>query len=104
MVDIGTTVPELAGHLVAADVFRPAAEFVRPIVFCCLSGGGMSRRYWDLRPAGDHTYSFARWAVRAGFPVICVDHLGTGESTLPPRAVAPLLSEVVAANDVAFRI
>jgi alpha-beta hydrolase superfamily lysophospholipase len=104
LVDIGSLLPGLSGHRVAADVFLPSAGSVRPIVFCCLSGGGMSRRYWDLRPVGDNTYSFARWAVRSGFPVICADHLGTGESTLPPRTAAPLLGDVIAANDAAFRI
>ena len=98
MVNIGTTSP---GHRVAADLFLPAAGHARPIAFCCLSGGGMSRRYWDLTP---DTYSFARWAAERGFPVISADHLGTGGSTLPPRAAAPLLGEVVAANDAAFRI
>lgn len=63
----------------------------------------MSRRYWDLRSPEDDTYSFALWMVRAGFPVITVDHLGTGESTLPDGAPAPLLGQVIAANDAAFR-
>ena len=103
MVDVGTAVPELAGHLVVADVFRPAAEFARPIAFCCLPGGGMSRRYWDLRPAGDETYSFAMRMANDGFPVISVDHIGTGDSALPVGAPTPLLRQVVAANDAAFR-
>jgi pimeloyl-ACP methyl ester carboxylesterase len=95
-VDVGTV-----GHWVAADVFLPEGGNARPVAFCCLAGGGMSRRYWDLSP---DTYSFARWAAGNGFPVICVDHLGTGGSTLPPETVAPLLSTVVTANDAAFRI
>lgn len=95
MVDIG------AGQRVAADVFLPPAGLARPIAFCCLSGGGISRRYWDLRP---ETYSFAVWASRAGFPVLCVDHIGTGDSPLSDGATAPLLGQVVAANDAAFRI
>jgi pimeloyl-ACP methyl ester carboxylesterase len=103
MVDVGTAVPGLPGHRVAADVFLPAAEFARPIAFCCLSGGGMSRRYWDLRPAGDETYSFAMRMAHDGFPVISVDHIGTGESALPVGAPTPLLWQVVAANDAAFR-
>jgi alpha-beta hydrolase superfamily lysophospholipase len=103
MVEIGTVVPNLAGHRVAAEVFLPASGPHRSIAFCCLPGGAMSYRYWDLRPAGDDTYSFALWMAGAGFPVICVDHLGTGGSVLPLDAPAPLLEEVVAANDAAFR-
>jgi pimeloyl-ACP methyl ester carboxylesterase len=100
MVDVGTAVPGLPGHRVAADVFLPAPEVARPIAFCCLPGGGMSRRYWDLRP---QTYSFAMRMADDGFPVISVDHIGTGDSALPVAAPTPLLRQVVAANDAAFR-
>lgn len=103
-IDVGTTVPSLVGRRVATDVFLPAPGRVRPIALCCLPGGGMSRRYWDLRPAGDETYSFARWMAGAGFPVIVGDHLGTGDSTLPDGAEVPLLGQVAAANDAAFRV
>lgn len=104
MVDIGAAVPGLAGHRVAAEVFLPASGPHRSTAFCCLPGGNMSLRYWDLRPAGDETYSFALWMARAGYPVISVDHLGTGGSTLPVGAAPPLLEQVVAANDAAFRM
>jgi alpha-beta hydrolase superfamily lysophospholipase len=103
MVDVGRTVPNLAGLHVAADLFVPRGEIVHPAVFCCLSGGGVSRAYWDLSVSGDQTYSFARWMAGHGFPVITVDHLGTGESLLPADMPAPLLGQVVAANDAAFR-
>jgi alpha-beta hydrolase superfamily lysophospholipase len=86
----------------AADVFAPAAE-QQPIVLCCLPGGGMSRRYWDLMPPNDHSYSFALWMVRRGITVIALDHVGTGESRLPPGH-APLLGQAIAANDAAFRL
>jgi pimeloyl-ACP methyl ester carboxylesterase len=103
MVEVGAAVPGLAGCRVAADIFVPASGPREPVVFCCLPGGAMSRGYWDLRPTGDDTYSFALWMAGAGFPVICVDHLGTGGSVLPVGAQAPLLEQVVAANDAAFR-
>lgn len=103
-VDIGAAVPGLAGHRISAEIFLPTSGPSRSVAFCCLAGGGMTRRYWDLRPAGDATYSFAQWMTDAGFPVICVDHLGTGGSALPAGAATPLLEQVVAANDAAFRI
>ncbi|HEY4459816.1 MAG TPA: alpha/beta fold hydrolase [Pseudonocardiaceae bacterium] len=92
----------VGGFTLAADVFAPAAE-PQPIVLCCLAGGGMSRRYWDLLPPNDDSYSFALWMVRRGVTVIALDHVGTGESALPPGP-APLLGRAIAANDAAFRL
>lgn len=92
----------LGGFELAADVYSPATV-PRPIVLCCLPGGGMSRRYWDLMPPNDDTYSFAQFLVRHGVTVIALDHLGTGESVLPPGR-APLLGQAIAANDTAFRL
>ncbi|MCW2889261.1 MAG: alpha/beta hydrolase [Streptosporangiaceae bacterium] len=103
-IDVGALAPGLEGYRVAADVFLPACSQVYSPAFCCLPGGGASRRYWDLRPPGDDGYSFAVHMARAGFPVICLDHLGTGESALPRPAEPPLLGQVVAANDAAFRL
>jgi alpha-beta hydrolase superfamily lysophospholipase len=85
---------------VAADVVVPSEGPYRSPVFCCLPGGGVSRRYWDV----DEERSFAAAMARAGFPVIALDHLGTGDSPLPDPAKPPLLGEVVAANDTAFRV
>ncbi len=92
----------VGGFALAADVFTPAAE-QQPIVLCCLPGGGMSRRYWDLMPPNDQSYSFALWMVRRGVTIIALDHVGTGESTFPPGR-APLLGQAIAANDAAFRL
>ena len=103
--DAGGLVPGLDGGVAAADVFMPPPGVrARPIAFCCLAGGGMSRAYWDLRVPGDDTYSFARWSAARGFPVITVDHLGVGESVLPADAAAPLLRDVIAANDAVLRV
>ncbi len=103
--DAGGLVPGLDGGIAAAEVFMPPPGVpVQPIAFCCLAGGGMSRAYWDLRVQGDDTYSFARWSAQRGFPVITVDHLGVGESVLPVGAPAPLLRDVIAANDAVLRV
>jgi len=103
--DAGGLVPGLDGCGVAADVFLPPPGIAaRPLAFCCLAGGGMTRAYWDLRVAGDDTYSFARWVARRGFPVITVDHLGVGDSTLRDGASAPLVGDVIAAEDAVFRL
>ena len=71
------------GWAMAADVFEPdpAAIPDHPVVLCCLPGGGVDRRYYDLRVASDDTYSFARHLVREGVTVVVFDHLGVGESS-----------------------
>jgi len=103
--DAGGLVPGLDGCVVAADVFLPPPGTApRPLAFCCLAGGGMTRAYWDLRVTGDDTYSFARWSAERGFPVITVDHLGVGDSTLRDGAAAPLVGDVIAAEDAVFRL
>ena len=104
-IDAGGLVPGLDGSVIAADVFLPPPGTApQPLAFCCLAGGGMSRAYWDLRVAGDDTYSFARWSAERGFPVITVDHLGVGDSTLRDGACAPLIGDVIATEDAAFRL
>ncbi|HEX4226246.1 MAG TPA: alpha/beta fold hydrolase [Pseudonocardiaceae bacterium] len=87
---------------IAADIFTPSYS-ARPIVLCCLPGGGISRTYWDLLVPDDESYSFALWMVRRGITVVALDHAGTGESTLPDGPT-PLLGQVVEANDTAFRL
>ncbi|MCU1646131.1 MAG: alpha/beta hydrolase [Nocardia sp.] len=103
VVDVGPIVPELAGQPIAATVFSPADPSGQ-IVFCCLPGGGLSRRYWDLQVPEDDSYSFARWMASRGFPVISVDHAGTGGSTLSRDGTPPLLGHVIAANHAVFSI
>lgn len=102
VVDVGALVPGLEGHQVAADLVLPVGA-VRSPAFCCLPGGGASRRYWDLQLPDDDSFSFAATMAKAGYAVISLDHLGTGESVLPEGAKAPLLGQVAAANDAAFR-
>ncbi|MEO8691907.1 MAG: alpha/beta fold hydrolase [Acidimicrobiales bacterium] len=77
---------------VVGDVFVPAADQLapRPQVLCCLPGGGMSRRYFDLAvtdPALGN-YSMARHLARQGFVVITLDHPGVGDSDRPDDGYA----------------
>lgn len=44
-------------------------------------GGGYNRRYFDLAIPGD--YSQAQWHAERGWTVVCCDHLGVGDSTIP---------------------
>ena len=74
---------------VAATVYLPAREALagRPPVMVLLPGGGYGRRYFDLPAPG---YSQAAYHARRGMVVITVDHLGAGDSTVPPAEFTDL--------------
>ncbi|HEX7097288.1 MAG TPA: alpha/beta fold hydrolase, partial [Acidimicrobiales bacterium] len=80
-----------------------ARRDVFPIVLCCVPGGGMSRRYFDLDvPAHLGEHSMARALARQGFVVVTIDHPGVGESDTPddgyeltPQRVADVNAHVV---------
>jgi len=95
-VDVSTVAP--AGvTTVVGDLHLPDGYRGTPLVLvCCLPGGGMSRRYFDLQVPDDAgNYSMARHLARAGFAVATIDHPGIGESSRPedgyelmPRTIA----------------
>jgi alpha-beta hydrolase superfamily lysophospholipase len=81
----------------AFDVFVPPRGTIpeHPVVLCCLPGGGVDRRYYDLRVPSDDTYSFGRHLAAQGVVVVTADHLGVGESS--PAPADELTVEVLAA-------
>jgi pimeloyl-ACP methyl ester carboxylesterase len=81
---------------IAASVYLPAAGALaaRPPVLVIMPGGGYSRRYFDLAAPG---YSQAAHHVRLGTVVVAIDHLGAGDSSIPPLDVTTL--PTVAAAD-----
>jgi alpha-beta hydrolase superfamily lysophospholipase len=97
-IDVTAVAPE-GVRTVVGDVFLPALGQMTPdaLVLCCLPGGGMSRRYFDL-VVTDSTlgnYSMARHLAQQGFVVVTLDHPGVGDSdrpddgyTLAPQRVA----------------
>ncbi len=100
----------------AVDVFEPEQVGARPVVCCCLPGGGMSRGYFDLQAPRDlGNYSMARHLVDHGFVVVTLDPPAVGESdtpddgyTLTPDLVADVdayaFDQVLAHWPHAFRI
>jgi pimeloyl-ACP methyl ester carboxylesterase len=95
-VDVTEVAPPGA-RFVAADLFPPSGDWTDPpIAVCCLPGGGMSRRYFDVTGPDIDGYSMARYlADHHGLWVITIDHLGVGGSSRPddgyaltPRAIA----------------
>jgi pimeloyl-ACP methyl ester carboxylesterase len=76
----------------AATVFLPAdALHERPGVLVAMPGAGYGRRYFDIPEPG---YSEAAYHNRLGTVVLALDHLGVGDSSVPPFEVTTL--EVVA--------
>jgi pimeloyl-ACP methyl ester carboxylesterase len=104
----------------AVDVHLPdrvaTRSGTRPIVCCCVPGGGMSRGYFDLQtPAPVGNFSMVRHLVDRGFVVVTLDSPGVGESdvpddgyTLTPDVVADVnahaFDQVLARWPDAFRI
>lgn len=63
----------------AGGALDPSADLV-----VCLPGGGMTRRYFDLRtPSGGTGYSMARHLAATGRVVAALDHPGVGDSDRP---------------------
>jgi alpha-beta hydrolase superfamily lysophospholipase len=93
-----TAVAEQAWEL-AATVFLPVADTIpeRPAVLVALPGAGYSRRYFDIHEPG---YSEAAYHNRLGTVVVTLDHLGVGESSIPPFEVTTL-DVVAGANHAA---
>jgi pimeloyl-ACP methyl ester carboxylesterase len=84
-VDVRDVAP-LGVERIVADVFFPASDMLDAAraVVVCLPGGGMSRRYFDLRtPDGDNSYSMARYLAAVGLVVVILDPPGVGESDRP---------------------
>ena len=88
---------------VAGGLWLPDPLPDHPILLCCLPGGGMNHRYFDLRAGdGDDSFSFAQAMTRRGYVVAALDHPGTGQSRtmldrfhLTPRLLAQAYAAAV---------
>jgi pimeloyl-ACP methyl ester carboxylesterase len=70
----------------------------RPLVLCCLAGAGLSRAYYDLASNGDASFSFARQMASAGWVVVTLDLIGTGDSSRPADGYEITPDVIAAAN------
>ena len=101
-VDVGDVAPAGVRELVV-DVFEPDAIAPRPVVCCCVPGGGMSRGYFDLQaPAKLGNYSMARHLVDRGFVVVTLDPPAVGESDTPDDGYTLTPDVVADVNVCAF--
>jgi len=103
-IELGIAVPATGGRNpdweIAATVHlprEPAAEL--PLIFA-FPGGGYNRHYFDISEPG---YSEAAAHAARGIATIAIDHLGSGDSSIPPPEVTTLAT-VAAANHAATRI
>jgi len=104
-VQAGISLKDTPAPTIAAEIFWPGEGALTdaPLAFVCLPGGGMNRRYFDLGPDNDPSFSFARTMAAQGMLVVTIDHLGIGESSKPADGFA-LTPEVLAtANAAATR-
>lgn len=76
----------------------PATWPTTPVVLICLPGGAMSKRYFDLSPGDDRSFSFAEAMAAHGLITVAIDHPGVGDSSGPddPYSLDP---DAVAATD-----
>jgi pimeloyl-ACP methyl ester carboxylesterase len=90
---------EQPGWEIAATVYLPAGDALpsRPAALVLMPGGGYGRRYFDLPVPG---FSQAEHHARQGTVVVAIDHLGAGDSSVPPVEVTTLPT-VAAANHAA---
>lgn len=82
-IDVSPAAPGEGERTMAMEIFEPTGTPVS--VLCCLAGGPVTRRYWDLDvPGANGAYSFARAMTAKGHVVVLADHLGVGDSSTPP--------------------
>lgn len=96
--DLGPPLAPEPGLQIAATVFVPPRVPASPRVLCCLPGGGLSRRYWDLTTAESTAFSFARQMCARGFVVVAFDLIGAGDSSRPADGYGITPDVIAAAN------
>jgi pimeloyl-ACP methyl ester carboxylesterase len=97
-IDVSPAGPAGGARELVAWRFEPAVP-ARATLFA-IPGGSYDKRYWHMRIPGWPGYSFAEFAVAAGYAVTAVDVIGTGESTRPGNGDALDLGVIAAANAI----
>jgi pimeloyl-ACP methyl ester carboxylesterase len=99
-VDVSAVAPTGCDHI-AVDVFMPEDPGPRPLLWVCIPGGGINRRYFDLDVAGQEgAFSMARHLAAGGDLVVTVDPPGVGGSDVPDDGYTltpPVVADVLAA-------
>lgn len=98
--DAADSVPFGGATSISGWLFRPDSGLPSALLVA-IPGGKYGKDYWHLEIDGHDGYSFAEDCVRAGFAVLAIDNLGTGDSTRPAGGDAAGLPEMAAANAAA---
>ena len=103
-IDVTGSVPIPGKVEIAATAYLPDPKALgeRPVVIFALPGGGVSRRYFDIRIPGHEGYSEAEYHAAHGFVFVAVDHLGVGDSTTTALD-SMRIEDIVAADDAAVK-
>lgn len=96
--DVGAAVGTGARYTQRATVVASTARPTPTAMLICLAGTGYRRACWDLQVPGHTGYSFAEYLSGRGYLVVCLDHLGAGDSVDPPGG-GPGGLDLVAAGD-----
>jgi pimeloyl-ACP methyl ester carboxylesterase len=100
-IDVRIDVTDVAGLgqdlEIAASIYLPSAPVPEstgsdppasdPAVIFAFPGGGYNRHYYDLGLPGHRGYSQAAHHAGQGFVVVTIDHIGTGDSSVPDEAL-----------------
>jgi alpha-beta hydrolase superfamily lysophospholipase len=100
---VEATVPATDGSgswKITATVHVPYNVDSSPPVIAAFPGGSYNRRYYDLPEPG---YSEAAAHAQCGIVTIAIDHLGSGDSSIPPGDVATL-AVVASTNHAALQV
>lgn len=98
-VRIPVTPDGLQEYEIAADLTRPPKSDRQPVVQVLVPGLTYDRHYYDF-PYQPEQYSYVRHATNAGYPVLNIDRIGSGESDHPPPEHTTLATNAVVLQQV----
>lgn len=101
-IDVSGSAP-VGCRTVEAELHVPAPGRDRPVLWCCVAGGGVNRSYFALDVAsGAGEYNMARYLADRGALVLLIDPPGVGGSDTPrdgyeltPSRLSDVLADVV---------
>lgn len=103
-IDVSAAVPLAGRHEIAMTAYLPPANSLgpRPVAIFASPGGGYTRGYYDMHPAGHDGYSQALAHTANGFIFVAYDHLGVGDSSTQHLGDYTV-PQLAAANNAAVR-
>lgn len=81
-VEFPVTLSNQQTHTLVGYLYSEGTPKNRPLQVL-LHGCTYNHSYWDAPVINDHSYSYARYMAEAGYAVLALDQLGSGESSVP---------------------